>query len=172
MCLLTAKKTTNFLKTLAFWWKRLTWFDITVDKFTIECIIFGFQGSIQNTKLINYCILYAKHFIYKTKWITLISLAGGTLPYVKVTLPGGDTPICEDHNAGRGDTPIHEGHIARGGHSNTWRSHCPAGHSHMWRSQCPGRHSHTWRSRCPGGHSHMWRSCCMGDTPICYFRKS
>ncbi len=45
----------------------LTGFDITVDKFIIECIICGFPGSTQNTKLINYCILYAKYFNYKNK---------------------------------------------------------------------------------------------------------
>ncbi len=45
----------------------LTGFDITIDKVIIEFIILGFPGSNQNTKLTNYCILYAKHFIYKNK---------------------------------------------------------------------------------------------------------
>ncbi len=37
------------------------------DHFILECIIFGFPGSSQNSKLINYCILYAK---YGTGWYT------------------------------------------------------------------------------------------------------
>ncbi len=52
---------------MGLWWKRLVGFDITIDNFILECIIFGFPGSSQNIKLINYSILYAKKIIYKNK---------------------------------------------------------------------------------------------------------
>ncbi len=61
------EKTNQFWKTWAMWWKGLTGFDITINNFILECIIFGFPDNIQNIKLINYCILYANYFIYKNK---------------------------------------------------------------------------------------------------------
>ncbi len=48
----------------ASWWMNLTDFDISEDDTTFECILFGFPGQINNSILINYCILYAKFYIY------------------------------------------------------------------------------------------------------------
>ncbi len=80
-------KTNQFWKTWALWWKRLTGFDITIDNFILECIIFGFLGSSQNIKLINYWILYAKYFIYKNKMNGIENIGFlGYLSYLKQIL--------------------------------------------------------------------------------------
>ncbi len=47
--------------------EKVKGFDITIENFILECIIFGFPGRSQNIKWINYCILYAKYVIYKNK---------------------------------------------------------------------------------------------------------
>ncbi len=80
-------KTNQIWKTWVLKWKRLAGFDITIDKFIIECIIFGFLGNNQNTKLINYCIVYAKHFIYKNKMNDMDNIDFlGYLSYLKMIL--------------------------------------------------------------------------------------
>ncbi len=33
----------------------------------MECLLFGFPGNCSNARLINFCTLYAKYFIYKHK---------------------------------------------------------------------------------------------------------
>ncbi len=67
--------------------KKLTGFDITIDKFIIECISFGFPGSSQNTKLINYWILYAKYFIYRNKMNGMDNIGFlGYMAYLKMIL--------------------------------------------------------------------------------------
>ncbi len=43
---------------------NLTGFDICEDHTAFECILFGFPGQTNNSILINYCILYAKFYIY------------------------------------------------------------------------------------------------------------
>ena len=81
---INCEKTNQFWKTWALWWKRLTGFDITIDNCILECIIFGFPGSSQNIKLINYCILYAKYFIYKNKMNGIENIGFlGYLSYLK-----------------------------------------------------------------------------------------
>ncbi len=57
----------NHWKTWGLWWKKLTNFNIRQQDDIIECIIFGFPGNTNNIIIMNYCIIYAKHFIYQKK---------------------------------------------------------------------------------------------------------
>ncbi len=48
-------------------WKKLTNFNKRQQDDIIECIIFGFPSNTNNIITTNYCIIYAKHFIYQKK---------------------------------------------------------------------------------------------------------
>ncbi len=45
----------------------LTVYNIEDNEFLIECLLFGFPGNSSNTRLINFCTLYANYFIYTHK---------------------------------------------------------------------------------------------------------
>ncbi len=42
----------------------MTGFNIREESYIRESILLGFPGSSDNAIAINYCILYAKHYIY------------------------------------------------------------------------------------------------------------
>ncbi len=44
-----------------------TGYNIVDNEFLIECLLFGFPGNSSNARLINFCALYAKYFIYTHK---------------------------------------------------------------------------------------------------------
>ncbi len=45
----------------------MTGFNIREESYIHESILFGFPGSNDDAIAINYCILYAKHYIYLEK---------------------------------------------------------------------------------------------------------
>ncbi len=57
----TSIKTTEWAK----WWHSLTGFNMRDYPHIHESILFGFPGHSDDAIAINYCILYAKHFIYR-----------------------------------------------------------------------------------------------------------
>ncbi len=61
------EQTKAFWKTWGLWWKRLTNFNIRQQDDIIERTLFGFPGNTDKIIKINYCIIYAKHYIYQNK---------------------------------------------------------------------------------------------------------
>ncbi len=61
---INCEKTKAFWDSWATWWLNLTCYNILVNEFLIECLLFGFPGNSNNARLINFCTLYAKYFIY------------------------------------------------------------------------------------------------------------
>ncbi len=57
----------DFWDSWATWWLNLTGYNIVDNEFLIECLLFGFPGNSRNARLINFCTLYAKYFIYTHK---------------------------------------------------------------------------------------------------------
>ncbi len=53
-----------FWKSWAKWWFSVTKTDIRNVDHLQESILFGFVGSNGITDVLNYCILYAKYYIY------------------------------------------------------------------------------------------------------------
>ncbi len=49
---------------LAKWWQSTTGLNITDESHIHESIRFGYPGRSDDAIVINYCILYAKHYIY------------------------------------------------------------------------------------------------------------
>ncbi len=47
--------------------KKMTGFNIKEESYIYESILFGFPGSRDEAIAINYCMLYAKHYIYLEK---------------------------------------------------------------------------------------------------------
>ncbi len=56
-----------FWKSWARWWYSITGFNLGEEQYTYESILFGFPGDSDNTIVTNYCILYAKLYIYICK---------------------------------------------------------------------------------------------------------
>ncbi len=56
-----------FWKGWARWWLSITSFNIRMEEHIHESILFGFSESSDNVIVINYCILYAKQYIYLEK---------------------------------------------------------------------------------------------------------
>ncbi len=59
------KKLEPFGKHRVYGRKSLTNFNIRQQDDIIGCILFGFPCNTNNIITINYCIMYAKHFIYQ-----------------------------------------------------------------------------------------------------------
>ncbi len=55
------------MKSWVKWWEAMTGFNIKEESNIHESILFGFPGSSHDAIAINYCILYAKHYIYLEK---------------------------------------------------------------------------------------------------------
>ncbi len=53
-----------FWKRWARWWENITNFNIREEDHIHKSILFGFPGT---SDVINYCILYAKYYIYLEK---------------------------------------------------------------------------------------------------------
>ncbi len=49
------------------WWDNNITFNIRKEDHIHELILFGFLGTHDDSIAINYCILYAKHYIYLEK---------------------------------------------------------------------------------------------------------
>ncbi len=49
---------------LAKWWQMMTGLNIRDELHIHESILFGFHGRSDDAIVLNYCILYAKHYIY------------------------------------------------------------------------------------------------------------
>ncbi len=49
------------------WWQSMTGLNIKDESHIHESILFGFPGRSDDAIVINYCILYAKHYIYVEK---------------------------------------------------------------------------------------------------------
>ncbi len=64
---INCEKTKAFWESWATWWLNLTGYNIEDNKFLTECLLFGFPGNSSNARLINFCTLYAKYFIYTHK---------------------------------------------------------------------------------------------------------
>ena len=61
-------KTREFWKYFFNWWNRISNIKISNECLELdESIIFGFQIMEEEFKVLNYCILYAKFYIYKHK---------------------------------------------------------------------------------------------------------
>ncbi len=56
-----------FWKSWAKWGEAMTGFNIREESYTHESILFGFPGSSDDAIAINYCMLYAKYYIYFKK---------------------------------------------------------------------------------------------------------
>ncbi len=65
--LIDCKANNQFWKSWAKWWHSLTGFNIRDYPHIHESILFAFPGHNDDAIAINYCILYAKHFIYRKK---------------------------------------------------------------------------------------------------------
>ncbi len=61
------KANNRFWKGWAKWWHSLAGFNIRDYPHIRESILFGFPGDNDDAIDIHYCILYAKHFIYREK---------------------------------------------------------------------------------------------------------
>ncbi len=57
----------HFWKGWSRWWHSITGFNLREKDYIYEYILFGFPGKSDNTIVANYCILYAKHYIYLEK---------------------------------------------------------------------------------------------------------
>ncbi len=56
-----------FGKSWAKWWEAMTSFNIREESYIHESILFEFPGSSDDAISINYCMLYAKYYIYFKK---------------------------------------------------------------------------------------------------------
>ncbi len=56
-----------FWKSWAIWWLSITSFNIRMEENVHESILFGFPESGYDAIVINYCIIYAKQYIYLEK---------------------------------------------------------------------------------------------------------
>ncbi len=65
--LIDCKANNQFWKRCSKWWNSLTGFNMRDYPHIHESILFGFPGHSNDAIAINYCILYAKHFIYREK---------------------------------------------------------------------------------------------------------
>ncbi len=65
--LIDCKSNKLFWKSLAKWWQSMTRLNIRDESHIHESILFGFPGRSDDAIVINYCILYAKHYIYLEK---------------------------------------------------------------------------------------------------------
>ncbi len=72
---INCEMTRAFWDSGAAWWLNRTGYNILVEEFLIKCLVFGFPGNNNNAKMINFCTLYAKYFIYnhKMKVITILN---------------------------------------------------------------------------------------------------
>ncbi len=61
---INCEKIKGFWDSWAIWWLNLTGYNILDDEFLIECLLFGFPGNSNNARIINFCTLYIKYFIY------------------------------------------------------------------------------------------------------------
>ncbi len=65
--LIDCKSNKLFWKSWAKWWQSMTGLNIRDESHIHESILFGFPGRSDDAIVINYCILYAKHYIYLEK---------------------------------------------------------------------------------------------------------
>ena len=65
--LIDCKSNTFFWKSWAKWWQSMTRFNIRGESHIHESILFGFPGGSDNAIVTNYCLLYAKQYIYLKK---------------------------------------------------------------------------------------------------------
>ncbi len=65
--LIDCNNNTFIWKSWAKWWEGMTGFNIREESYIHEPILFGFSGSSNDAIAINYCILYANHYIYLEK---------------------------------------------------------------------------------------------------------
>ncbi len=65
--LIDCKPNNQFWKCWAKWLHSLTGFNIRDYPHIQESILFGFPADSDDAIALNYCILYAKHFIYREK---------------------------------------------------------------------------------------------------------
>ncbi len=49
------------------WWHSITGFNVREEDYIYEYILFGLPGKSDKTIVANYCILYAKQYIYLEK---------------------------------------------------------------------------------------------------------
>ncbi len=63
--LIDCKANNQFWKSWAKWWHSLTGFNMRDYPHIYESILFGFPECSDDAIALNYCILYAKHFIYR-----------------------------------------------------------------------------------------------------------
>ncbi len=56
-----------FWKSWAKWLENITNFNIREEDHIHESILFGFPGTSDGVIVINYCLLYAKYYIYLEK---------------------------------------------------------------------------------------------------------
>ncbi len=80
--LIDCKANNQFWKIWANGGTPLTGFNIRDYPSIQESILFGFPGDSDDTIAINYCILYAKHFIYREKLNNKNMLTIGFLAYL------------------------------------------------------------------------------------------
>ncbi len=48
----------------AIWWEAMTGFNMREESYIHESILFGFPVSSDDVIVINYCMVYAKYYIY------------------------------------------------------------------------------------------------------------
>ncbi len=65
--LIDCNSNTLFWKSWARWWLSIASFNIIMEENIHESILFGFPESNDNAITINYCILYAKQYLYLEK---------------------------------------------------------------------------------------------------------
>ncbi len=56
-----------FRKRWAKWWETNTSFNIREEDYINESTLIAFPGTSDDVIVINYCMLYAKHYIYLEK---------------------------------------------------------------------------------------------------------
>ncbi len=56
-----------FWKSWAKWWQSMTGLNIRDESHIHESFLLGFPGRSNDAIVINYCILYAKHYVYLEK---------------------------------------------------------------------------------------------------------
>ncbi len=64
---INCEKTKDFWNSWTTWSLNLTGYNILDNEFLVECLLFGFPGNSNNARLIKFCTLYAKYFIYTDK---------------------------------------------------------------------------------------------------------
>ncbi len=65
--LIECKTNKYFWKGWSRWWYSITGFNLIEEDYIYEYILFGFPGKSDNSIVANYCILYAKQYIYLEK---------------------------------------------------------------------------------------------------------